>query len=58
MGHGADAKTTATARLEAVGAAGVATTLQALATPSRLRILTRLQEGPLRGDRTRRHPLF
>jgi DNA-binding transcriptional ArsR family regulator len=48
MGHGADAKTTATARerLEAVGATDVAATLQALATPSRLRILTRLQEGP------------
>ncbi|MGV9253688.1 ArsR/SmtB family transcription factor [Streptomyces sp. NPDC003697] len=48
MGHGADAKTTATARqrLETVGAAEVAATLQALATPSRLRILARLQEGP------------
>lgn len=48
MGHGADAKTTATARerLETVGAADVAATLQALATPSRLRILARLLEGP------------
>ncbi|MCZ0204401.1 ArsR/SmtB family transcription factor [Streptomyces achromogenes] len=48
MGHGVDAKTTATARqrLETVGAADVAATLQALATPSRLRILARLQEGP------------
>ncbi|MGY4982789.1 ArsR/SmtB family transcription factor [Streptomyces sp. 900105755] len=48
MGHGADGRTTATARerLEAVGAGDVAATLQALATPSRLRILTRLQEGP------------
>jgi DNA-binding transcriptional ArsR family regulator len=48
MGHGADAKTTATARerLETVGASDVAATLQALATPSRLRILARLQEGP------------
>ncbi|MEV0223168.1 metalloregulator ArsR/SmtB family transcription factor [Streptomyces sp. NPDC050704] len=48
MGHGADTTTTATARerLEAVGAGDVAATLQALATPSRLRILTRLQEGP------------
>ncbi|MFJ3306494.1 ArsR/SmtB family transcription factor [Streptomyces sp. NPDC086549] len=48
MGHGADAETTATARerLETVGAADVAVTLQALATPSRLRILARLQEGP------------
>ncbi|WP_093610614.1 ArsR/SmtB family transcription factor [Streptomyces indicus] len=48
MGHGADATTTATARerLDAVGAEDVAATLQALATPSRLRILARLQEGP------------
>ncbi len=48
MGHGADAKNTTTARerLETVGAADVAATLQALATPSRLRILARLQEGP------------
>ncbi|AQS66724.1 helix-turn-helix transcriptional regulator [Streptomyces pactum] len=48
MGHGADVETTATARerLEAVGAADVAATLQALATPSRLRILARLREGP------------
>ncbi|MEU6609874.1 metalloregulator ArsR/SmtB family transcription factor [Streptomyces shenzhenensis] len=48
MGHGADSTTTATARdrLETVGAADVAATLQALATPSRLRILARLQEGP------------
>jgi DNA-binding transcriptional ArsR family regulator len=45
MGHGVDAKTTATARqrLETVGGAHG---LQALATPSRLRILARLQEGP------------
>ncbi|MFF5859657.1 ArsR/SmtB family transcription factor [Streptomyces sp. NPDC012751] len=47
MGHGADAKTaTARERLESVGAADVAATLQALAAPSRLRILARLQEGP------------
>ncbi|MFF4111930.1 ArsR/SmtB family transcription factor [Streptomyces sp. NPDC001714] len=49
MGHGADGRTTtATARerLETVGAGDVAATLQALATPSRLRILARLQEGP------------
>ncbi|MFF7602657.1 ArsR/SmtB family transcription factor [Streptomyces mirabilis] len=50
MGHGAATvtETTATARerLETVGAADVAATLQALATPSRLRILARLQEGP------------
>ncbi|MGW2181339.1 ArsR/SmtB family transcription factor [Streptomyces sp. NPDC001732] len=48
MGHGADANTATTARerLDAVGAADVAATLQALAAPSRLRILARLQEGP------------
>ncbi|MGW3174471.1 ArsR/SmtB family transcription factor [Streptomyces sp. NPDC001153] len=32
--------------METVGAADVAATLQALATPFRLRILARLQEGP------------
>lgn len=48
MGHGVDEKSTATTRerLDAVGARDVAATLQALATPSRLRILARLQEGP------------
>ncbi|MEV6115143.1 metalloregulator ArsR/SmtB family transcription factor [Streptomyces sp. NPDC052109] len=48
MGHGDTGKTTGSARqrLETVGAADVAATLQALATPSRLRILARLQEGP------------
>lgn len=48
MGHGADGKNAATTRerLDAVGTADVAATLQALATPSRLRILARLQEGP------------
>lgn len=48
MGHGADEKNTATPRerLDAVGTADVAATLQALATPSRLYILARLQEGP------------
>ncbi|MGN5379492.1 transcriptional regulator [Streptomyces sp. MUSC 14] len=48
MGHGDEGKTTGSARqrLETVGAADVAATLQALATPSRLRILARLQEGP------------
>lgn len=48
MGHGVDDKSTATTRerLDAVGTADVAATLQALATPSRLRILARLQEGP------------
>ncbi|TQJ47032.1 metalloregulator ArsR/SmtB family transcription factor [Streptomyces sp. NBC_00080] len=47
MGHGADTDTaTARDRLDRVGAAEVAAALQALATPSRLRILARLQEGP------------
>ncbi|WP_406349201.1 metalloregulator ArsR/SmtB family transcription factor [Streptomyces sp. NBC_00144] len=48
MGHGADGKTAATPRerLDAAGATDVASTLQALATPSRLYILARLQEGP------------
>ncbi|MGW8886194.1 ArsR/SmtB family transcription factor [Streptomyces sp. NPDC055749] len=48
MGHGAEGTNTATTRerLDAVGTADVAATLQALATPSRLRILARLQEGP------------
>ncbi|MFW3463445.1 ArsR/SmtB family transcription factor [Streptomyces microflavus] len=48
MGHGTDARSSATTRerLDAVGTADVAATLQALATPSRLHILARLQEGP------------
>ncbi|MFF1448282.1 ArsR/SmtB family transcription factor [Streptomyces sp. NPDC058274] len=48
MGHGMDDKNTATTRerLDAVGTADVAATLQALTTPSRLHILARLQEGP------------
>ncbi|GAA3060960.1 metalloregulator ArsR/SmtB family transcription factor [Streptomyces roseofulvus] len=48
MGHGIDTATGATPRerLDAVGTADVAATLQALATPSRLYILARLQEGP------------
>ncbi|MGW5122183.1 ArsR/SmtB family transcription factor [Streptomyces noursei] len=48
MGHGIDDKSSATTRerLDAVGADDVAATLQALSTPSRLRILARLQEGP------------
>lgn len=49
MGHGAaqPAGDVPRARLDAAGAAKVATTLQALATPSRLLILARLREGPL-----------
>ncbi|MFD3935486.1 ArsR/SmtB family transcription factor [Streptomyces sp. NPDC058611] len=48
MGHGTSITSSASTRerLDAVGAADVAATLQALATPSRLRILARLQEGP------------
>jgi DNA-binding transcriptional ArsR family regulator len=49
MGHGAapPAGSVPRARLDAANAAKVATTLQALATPSRLLILARLREGPL-----------
>lgn len=48
MGHGMNAaiRGSVRERLDTVGAAAVATTLQALATPSRLLILARLQEGP------------
>ncbi|CAM5659599.1 Winged helix-turn-helix transcriptional regulator OS=Streptomyces cyaneofuscatus OX=66883 GN=G3I52_09150 PE=4 SV=1 [Streptomyces cyaneofuscatus] len=48
MGHGRDTTASASTRerLDAVGTADVAATLQALATPSRLYILARLQEGP------------
>ncbi|WP_328333151.1 MULTISPECIES: ArsR/SmtB family transcription factor [unclassified Streptomyces] len=48
MGHQVDTTGSATTRerLDAVGTADVAATLQALATPSRLHILARLQEGP------------
>ncbi|MFF7497156.1 ArsR/SmtB family transcription factor [Streptomyces rubiginosohelvolus] len=49
MGHGRDTTTSNAStrdRLDAVGTADVAATLQALATPSRLYILARLQEGP------------
>jgi DNA-binding transcriptional ArsR family regulator len=46
MGHGVDGRVLPTARLDAASAKSVATTLQALATPSRLLILGRLREGP------------
>lgn len=48
MGHGRDITSSGRTRerLDAVGTADVAATLQALATPSRLYILARLQEGP------------
>ncbi|MFJ5776402.1 ArsR/SmtB family transcription factor [Streptomyces sp. NPDC093094] len=46
MGHGPNTGSTTRERLDTVGAADVAATLQALATPSRLYILARLREGP------------
>ena len=49
MGHkatGGDEQAAHAARLDAASAAKIATTLQALATPSRLMILTRLREAP------------
>ena len=46
MGHGVDGRDRRTARLDADQAQHVATTLQALATPSRLLILAELRHGP------------
>lgn len=46
MGHDLAGDGTPPAQLDADGAATVAATLQALATPSRLLILTRLRHGP------------
>ncbi len=46
MGHGIERRDRPAARLDADSAAHVATTLQALATPSRLLILTELRHGP------------
>jgi ArsR family transcriptional regulator, nickel/cobalt-responsive transcriptional repressor len=46
MGHGPQDRATTAGRLSAAAAAHVATTLQALATPSRLLILTELRQGP------------
>jgi DNA-binding transcriptional ArsR family regulator len=45
MGHGVQGRSTPPAQLDADSAATVAATLQALATPSRLRMLTRLRHG-------------
>jgi DNA-binding transcriptional ArsR family regulator len=45
MGHGVAGRDTPPARLAPEDAASVAATLQALATPSRLLILTRLRQG-------------
>ncbi|WP_249643833.1 ArsR/SmtB family transcription factor [Nocardia sputi] len=46
MGHGVEGRDRPVARLQPDAAAHVATTLQALATPSRLLILTELRQGP------------
>lgn len=46
MGHGVEGRDRPAARLDAEAAAHVATTLQALAAPSRLLILTELRHGP------------
>ncbi|MCW2879770.1 MAG: transcriptional regulator [Sphaerisporangium sp.] len=46
MGHGVQGRDTPPAALDAESAATVAATLQALATPSRLLILTRLRQSP------------
>ena len=46
MGHGVEGRDTPPAVLDADTAASVAATLQALATPSRLLILTRLRHSP------------
>jgi DNA-binding transcriptional ArsR family regulator len=45
MGHGVDGRDTPPAHLDPEDAASVAATLQALATPSRLLILTRLRRS-------------
>jgi DNA-binding transcriptional ArsR family regulator len=46
VGHGVEGRHTPAASLDAEGAATVAATLQALATPSRLLMLTRLRQSP------------
>ncbi|WP_020666357.1 ArsR/SmtB family transcription factor [Amycolatopsis nigrescens] len=46
MGHGVEGRPPPVTALDAESAATVAATLQALATPSRLLILTRLRQGP------------
>lgn len=46
MGHGVEKQNRPVAKLDTDSAATVATTLQALATPSRLLILTQLRQGP------------
>ena len=46
MGHGVDGRDTPAAQIDADLARTVAETMQALATPSRLLILSRLRNGP------------
>jgi DNA-binding transcriptional ArsR family regulator len=46
MGHALDPRVATTSRLDAAAAKAIATTLQALATPSRLLILGFLRDGP------------
>ena len=46
MGHGVDGRHAEPAKLDAETAREVAQTMQALATPSRVRILAELREGP------------
>jgi DNA-binding transcriptional ArsR family regulator len=46
VGHGVEGRDTPAASLDAEAAATVAATLQALATPSRLLMLTRLRQSP------------
>jgi DNA-binding transcriptional ArsR family regulator len=46
MGHGVQGRATPPATLDAASAAKVAETLQALASPNRLLILTRLRQSP------------
>lgn len=46
MGHGVEGRSTPPAMLDASSAAKIAETLQALASPNRLLILTRLRQSP------------
>jgi ArsR family transcriptional regulator, nickel/cobalt-responsive transcriptional repressor len=46
MGHGVDGRATPPATLDPVSAVKIAETLQALASPNRLMILTRLRQSP------------
>jgi DNA-binding transcriptional ArsR family regulator len=47
MGHGVEGRTRSAGKLDVESATQIATTLQALATPSRLLILTTLRQSPL-----------